>query len=286
MTTTTPAADTAVDAVSPTETVAPTTQAYQELQYAYDYFNEHLFGGELPNTLITLQRGKRTFGYFSPSRFTGKSEVSELAMNPDYLGSRSLFDTLSTLAHEMAHVWRHYSKDKPSRGGYHDTIWANKMEEIGLMPTDTGREGGKRTGQKVTHYIMKDGAFERCVYALLKGGYDISWYDAFGGESIVDTQTSGDIIESWLKEAGDDEELINKLTTTVCKTNPLASVIDPNRREASAAARGMQAALAPASKGKSNRCKYTCGSCGLNAWAKPDVRIGCADCGILLVEQD
>src|SRR5699024_9851145 len=43
----------------------PTSEAYDELQIAYDHFNEHLFNNALPQCLITLQREKRTYGYFS-----------------------------------------------------------------------------------------------------------------------------------------------------------------------------------------------------------------------------
>ena len=48
---------------------APTDEAYAELQQAYDHFNGALFNGALPQCLITLQREKRTCGYFSPERF-------------------------------------------------------------------------------------------------------------------------------------------------------------------------------------------------------------------------
>lgn len=43
----------------------PTTTAYSELQQAFDHFNMELFEGLLPPCLITLQRKKRTMGYFS-----------------------------------------------------------------------------------------------------------------------------------------------------------------------------------------------------------------------------
>jgi hypothetical protein len=42
------------------------------LQTAYDYFNTELFGGRLPQVLITLQRKKGARGYFSPNRFCGR----------------------------------------------------------------------------------------------------------------------------------------------------------------------------------------------------------------------
>jgi hypothetical protein len=35
------------------------------------------------------------------------------------------------------------------------------MERIGLMPSATGAPGGRRTGQRMTHYIIRGGLFDR-----------------------------------------------------------------------------------------------------------------------------
>lgn len=49
---------------------SPTREVYEELQRAYDHYNERLFGGQLPECVITLQRDNpRTYGYFSFKRF-------------------------------------------------------------------------------------------------------------------------------------------------------------------------------------------------------------------------
>jgi len=40
------------------------------------------------------------------------------------------------------------------------------MEHIGLMPSDTGRPGGKRTGQKMGHYIIDGGLFYKAFQML------------------------------------------------------------------------------------------------------------------------
>ena len=40
-----------------------TERAYNELQQAFDFYNQRLFNGELPDCLITFQRGKNTMGY-------------------------------------------------------------------------------------------------------------------------------------------------------------------------------------------------------------------------------
>lgn len=64
---------------------SPTAQAYAELQAAFDHYNRELFGGELPPCLITMQREKRTYGYFSSERFVhrhDRSKTDEIAINP------------------------------------------------------------------------------------------------------------------------------------------------------------------------------------------------------------
>ena len=71
----------------------PTIETYNELQTAYDFFNTRLFDGGLPPCLITLQREKRTYGYFSSKRFVGSKSgqmVDEIAMNPSYFAIRSI----------------------------------------------------------------------------------------------------------------------------------------------------------------------------------------------------
>ncbi|EWE36350.1 hypothetical protein L468_05524 [Klebsiella pneumoniae BIDMC 32] len=70
----------------------PTPETYDELQRAYDFFNEKLFSNELPPCLITLQREKRTYGYCSFKRFVGRESgytVDEIAMNPVYFSIRT-----------------------------------------------------------------------------------------------------------------------------------------------------------------------------------------------------
>ncbi len=100
--------------------------------------------------------------------------MHELALNPDTFSGRSDEDILSTLVHEMAHVWQQTYGKPPSRC-YHDREWAAKMKEIGLQPTATGLPGGKETGQHMTHFIIEDGPYAK-AYAKLKGrGFQLRW---------------------------------------------------------------------------------------------------------------
>jgi len=166
------------------EPITPTE--YRAFQEAYDFFNAELFGSSLPCVLVTLQRHARARGYFSPERFTGRTEnaaAHELALNPDSFTGRTDEEILSTLAHEMAHVWQQTYGKPPSRS-YHDREWAAQMNEIGLQPTNTGAPGGKETGQSITHHILPGGRFAM-AYAILKAtGFRLHWQSAPQGERV------------------------------------------------------------------------------------------------------
>jgi ribosomal protein S27AE len=131
----------------------------------------------LPQVLVTLQRHANTRGYFSPERFSGRIDetaVHELALNPDTFNGRTDESILSTLAHEMAHVWRQ-TNGKPPRRGYHDRQWAAKMREIGLQPSSTGEPGGMETGQSMSHYIILGGRYAQAYAELAERGIRLHW---------------------------------------------------------------------------------------------------------------
>ncbi|MBU2527610.1 MAG: sprT domain-containing protein [Bacteroidetes bacterium] len=162
----------------------PTLENSAELQFAYSYFNVELFGGELPDCIIVYTRKKHVLGHFCPDRFqrVGGELRTELSLNPTYLALCDDRESFSTLVHEQVHVWRHYLgplNRKGGRGssGHHDVIWADAMERRGLMPSNTGLPGGKRTGQQMTHYIIPGGAFDLACARLLNRGFRIHWRD-------------------------------------------------------------------------------------------------------------
>ena len=155
-----------------------TGQEYTAFDDAYDWFNEQLFQGKLPPCLITLQRKARSYGYFANQRFghrlKAKTLTDELALNPDNFLDRRDKEILSTLVHEMVHCWQKHH-GHPSRRGYHNQEWAEKMVEVGLMPSDTGEPDGRETGQHITHYILPQGPFDLAANTLLKTGFKLNW---------------------------------------------------------------------------------------------------------------
>jgi hypothetical protein len=149
----------------------PTLEQFAKYQAAYDYFNKRLFGGKLQPCLLVFRDGKKkkncvTLGHFAWDRWANSAgEVChEISLNPETL-RRPLIETMSTLVHEMVHQWQQDHGDPP-RGGYHDKQWAGKMVEVGLIPSDTGEPGGKQTGQRMTHYVQKGGAFDAAFKAM------------------------------------------------------------------------------------------------------------------------
>lgn len=165
---------------------SPTVDVYGALLAAFSFYNEELFGGILPPCLITLQRRRGAYGYFCGNRFaeTGNAAAltSEIAINPALMAGRTDEENFGTFVHEMTHHWQFYFSSYPSRRldarAYHDREWAAKMEEIGLIPSDTGQPGGARTGMRVSHYIQDGGAFQQATAELLATGLTLKWADA------------------------------------------------------------------------------------------------------------
>ena len=155
---------------------SPTERLYDGLQDAYRTFNERLFDGGLPPVLITLQRKGNSFGFYRANGFQNKggadNALPELALNPTHF-QRDDKRTLSTLLHEMVHHWQ-YCHGKPS-SGHHNREWADLMESLGLMPSSTGEPGGKRTGSRMTHYIIEGGPFDQLADEILAAGFAIDW---------------------------------------------------------------------------------------------------------------
>jgi predicted SprT family Zn-dependent metalloprotease len=208
------------------ETQTPSEATYSTIEDAYRIFNEKLFAGRLPHCLITVQRRNKCYGYFAWEcwrRADGNAVTDEIALNPDHFIGRPIIAVLSTLAHEMVHL-EQFHFGKASRKGYHNKEWADWMARIGLVASDTAAPGGKRTGQRVSHYIEKGGRFEDVAQALVDSGF----------------------VLPWLFKGNDDK----------------------------------------AKKKSASKTKYTCETCGLNAWAKPETSLMCGECGTELEAAD
>lgn len=172
----------------------PTKRIYNAFGEAYDFFNLSLFKGKLPRCIITLQRKSRTYGYFSGDRWQqhgARKITDEIALNPRYFYTEPVEEILTTLVHEMAHLWQHHF-GRPSRGGYHNKEWGAKMKSVGLMPSNTGKPGGKQTGQQMMDYPIPGGPFlQMCKELIEEHGFCIPYWDRACVKAQVPAENNG-----------------------------------------------------------------------------------------------
>lgn len=224
----------------------PTEQQFQALNEAYQYFNVMLFDGRLPGCILNFSRKKGTHGFMAPERWrrVGEQEYTthEISLTP-YTLSREPILVFSTLVHEQCHLWQWEFGD-PSRTGYHNKEWADKMEAVGLMPSDTGQSGGKRTGQHMTHYLIEGGRYERAFQAMPEE-YKLPF-----------TSLEGDWMRSHPAGMGRS------------RVKPVQSG-GPGGTNAASATTGVKSR---------EKTKYHCPDCGVNVWGKPELNLSCGDC--------
>lgn len=243
----------------------PTEVTYHELQHAYEFFNARLFSGRLPPCLITLQREKHTYGYFSPNRFVSRNDgklTDEIAMNPAYYGVRSIRDTLSVLVHEMTHLeQQHFGK--PGRGRYHNKEWGQLMLKVGLHPSNTGKPGGKVTGDQMDHYIIEGGMFDKACDELITREFTLSWIDRFPPTRPASPE--------WSAPSGSDDH------------NFIAGDLNDEDEDAySTMGYGIDtnsfSLVFPPEEGKETRQKYQCPACDDAVWGKKNLTVLCGKC--------
>src|SRR4051794_40434285 len=112
------------------------TAEYEALNHAFSFFNGELFDGRLPKVLLTLSKHGRSRGYYRNrayvSRVRQEVAADEIALCANTFSGRTDHEVLSTLVHEMAHLWQFSFGKRISRRGYHNLEWAQRMMEVGL----------------------------------------------------------------------------------------------------------------------------------------------------------
>lgn len=285
-------------------TARATFDTYETILSAYDYFNAALFGGQLPEVIITYHRQRKVMGYASIGRWmnTQRQYVDELAVNPEYFAKYPLIEICQTLCHEMAHIWQaHFGK--PGRRGYHNIEWAKQMTRIGLMPSATGLPGGEKTGEWMMDYVIYEGAFHRSCQALLAKGFVLPWVDRYPvfrlEVPVLAYDDKGRAIEldGRLNAKNNSKMLAAKSSKAIVSVTSEALITPhdapdeaselPYTRWESAFEHDisdeaeqnlLQGILNTKPRAKSGRIKYCCKSCHIQVWGKPGLNIDCADC--------
>lgn len=221
----------------------PTQKFYGLFQFIFDHYNEALFDGQIKDCIISVTRKKNVFGHFAPKRFfhADDLETDELALNPTMFVKFPLIEICQTIVHEMCHAWQEYYGN-PSRSGYHNQEFAEKMIEVGLMPSSTGEPGGKTIGQKMADYPIEGGRFLEVSEELMNNRiFEGLYYE---------------INQTMLEGVDPNRPLYDQI-----KDLSLNNLYDPSKPGPT----------------KKTKIKYSC-QCS-NVWGKPELQIHCNGCG-------
>ena len=134
----------------------PSIETAKRLQQAFDIFNSNLFDNQLPDAMLRIERLKNANGIYRPARYSDKegSTIACIALNSTNANERELHLLLSTLVHEMAHMYVHLIDNEGKATGGHGVEWRKLMVDLGLDPIKVGI-----TWRQATHSINPDGLF-------------------------------------------------------------------------------------------------------------------------------
>lgn len=242
--------------VEPIEETKTSLELYTKVQTVIDELDKVFFSGKgkqkIPQVVFAINnRCKRCcLAYVQADALYDKNtdkKLQYMAINPDYL-NRSIGEVVSTICHELCHVYEHAYIHIP-RGGYHDKQWADLMKDCGLEPKYFNK--GKTT---VSHTIIKGGEFEAFMKKFVEE-HGENFFNIVSYSQEVQKKTRKELG----LEDGDDEE----------DEEPKADNADK-----------------PIKKYNRNKIKYICPSCGMKVWGKSGLSISCNECMETLEEEE
>ena len=161
----------------------PTQDLWVNYEAVYDYLNQELFEGQLPQVILNFATHGKSNGYFTPARWSKKAVMlrkpqrqrgrpkkvkeqlqtaHELSLNPVLLQA-PVQDCLSWLVRLMVQLWVYERNPKQTQQGYFSKAFSAKMWELGVPATRDGTPAGPKTGFAMQHWIEKDGKFQRAI---------------------------------------------------------------------------------------------------------------------------
>ncbi len=140
------------------------------------------------------------------------------------------------------------------------------MESLGLIPSDTGRPGGAKVGQKMSDYPAPGGLFESSCVKLIETGYLLSWVDRRVASSFVFTAPMP------MPHSTNDVECDDNSEVEASSTSALDYLAKPVEQVMSGFV--IQASMMTTK----HKTKYSCPGCGANVWGKPNLNIDCGEC--------
>lgn len=103
------------------------------LERAFTILNNHYFGGELPEPVITIQSSPRAYGHFTTQRIWTDQENSyyEINISAEHL-DRPIENILATLLHELVHMYTTEMGIPATSNRYHNKLFKAEAEKRDL----------------------------------------------------------------------------------------------------------------------------------------------------------
>lgn len=121
-----------------------TSRTAGALEKYFRALNQHYFGGELPEVVITLKATPAAYGHFSCGKVwqAGETPQHEINISTYYL-NRPIEDVVATLLHEMCHLYCAVKgiQDTSRGNSYHNKAFKKAAEEHGLMVEHSKKYG-------------------------------------------------------------------------------------------------------------------------------------------------
>lgn len=130
------------------------------------------------------------------------------------------------------------------------------MISIGLMPSHTGKPGGKKTGRQMMEYPIDGGLFiETCKGLVKNPKFEQLGYDRTTNIKLLNTNLPEEQEEIVANHSSEDQNSLRILYSSFSIENPIVKV-----------------------SGADSKSKYHCFNCNINLWGKPDLHIICGVC--------
>ena len=121
------------------------------LQAAFNAINRDFYGGELEKVIITVKENtkRQTYGWIELDKNwtqNGKAR-HEINIAADYIGKRTVTETITTLMHEMVHLYNVQNgiQDTSRSGLYHNKEFKKAGEAHGLIIEKVEKIGWSKT---------------------------------------------------------------------------------------------------------------------------------------------
>lgn len=253
----------------------PTIDFYTYLAEAFDFFNKRLYENTLTPVMFVITRKKNVAGHFRRRGWLNEGEDTfhEIAVNPQHFISASPLELCQTIVHEQCHQWQ-VEHGTESRGGYHNTEWADKMRSIGLEPIS---KNGKGTGQAVGDKPIPGGLFEQACIDFFLMGYKLAIVDGAYNTGGMLKQLN-DIIADRVREHQNSSSAALDLSASELSANDSAIIVSSLSTPITEFYHVEVPEAQAAKQAYVKKTTWQCGGCGIKAWGAPSIRISCTPC--------